>query len=211
MEHQIDAISDAAISRRLAKEVARLGYSTADLEHRLGPIFHREIRAAIASEKALSAQTVAAIWLKTQSDVPYILTGSKPLVIEEETQEMRSVQAYMRLTAADRQSIDQLLGSLTRNVTEEISHLALPAPTKRGTMTAGLPEERLLKISEVEYQCGLKKTAIYERMKNKTFPLALKIGSSSRWPQSHIQGWIQLVGIVGLHEEYLRAYIARLR
>lgn len=51
--------------------------------------------------------------------------------------------------------------------------------------------DRLLPLTEVEQRVGLKKSSIYARIDEKTFPKAIKIGSASRWSEQAIQHWIQ--------------------
>lgn len=53
-----------------------------------------------------------------------------------------------------------------------------------------MAEKRLIPLSEVTRLTGLKKTAIYERVACKDFPQAIKLGSSSRWLLSEVEGWI---------------------
>ena len=50
--------------------------------------------------------------------------------------------------------------------------------------------KRLITLSEVSRLTGLKRTAIYERMAAGTFPRNCKLGTSSRWVDIEIQGWI---------------------
>ena len=56
------------------------------------------------------------------------------------------------------------------------------------TQTVG---ESLLRLPDVEARTGLKKSAIYAGMKNRTFPACLKLGPrASAWPSSDIDAWI---------------------
>ncbi|WP_312325698.1 AlpA family phage regulatory protein [Stenotrophomonas sp.] len=52
-----------------------------------------------------------------------------------------------------------------------------------------IPEVQL-RIEQVEAQTGMKKSYIYREMAKGTFPLAHKVGSSTRWYQSDVQRWI---------------------
>ena len=60
-----------------------------------------------------------------------------------------------------------------------------------GEVPAPVPAGRLLRRSEVEARTGLKKTAIYSRIKNKTFPASLEIGPGVvRWREVDIDAWM---------------------
>lgn len=50
--------------------------------------------------------------------------------------------------------------------------------------------ERLVRLPEVETRVGLKKTAIYQKIKAGEFPAPTKIGYAARWPESAINQWI---------------------
>lgn len=50
---------------------------------------------------------------------------------------------------------------------------------------------RLINLSEVMLRTGFKKTAIYSWVKDGTFPLPVKIGSSARWSLEEVEAWIQ--------------------
>ena len=50
--------------------------------------------------------------------------------------------------------------------------------------------ERLLRLPDVEFLTGLKKSAIYQGMKNHTFPACIKLGPRAAWPLSSIEAWI---------------------
>jgi prophage regulatory protein len=49
---------------------------------------------------------------------------------------------------------------------------------------------RLLPISEVMQQCGLRSTTIYERIRLGTFPAPVKSGASARWVSTELDEWI---------------------
>lgn len=51
--------------------------------------------------------------------------------------------------------------------------------------------EQMLAIAGVENVVGLKKSKIYQLIKEGEFPSGLKLGTRTRrWPSSQIQGWI---------------------
>lgn len=51
--------------------------------------------------------------------------------------------------------------------------------------------ERLLRLPEVQNQVGLRKSSIYEAIKNGSFPLPIKLSRRSVcWPSSVIDAWI---------------------
>lgn len=51
---------------------------------------------------------------------------------------------------------------------------------------------RLLRLAQVEIITGLKKSAIYEKIKTGTFPVAVRLGSRSvAWRSDEIQRWIE--------------------
>lgn len=49
---------------------------------------------------------------------------------------------------------------------------------------------RLLRMPQVLYRVGLKKTVIYERIKAGSFPKPIKLGSASAWPEHEVEAWI---------------------
>ena len=50
----------------------------------------------------------------------------------------------------------------------------------------------LLRLAQVENATGLKKSAIYEKIKTGGFPVAVRLGSRSvAWRSDEIQRWIQ--------------------
>ncbi|MDY0035071.1 MAG: AlpA family transcriptional regulator [Zoogloea oleivorans] len=50
---------------------------------------------------------------------------------------------------------------------------------------------RLLRIPDVQHQCGIGRSAIYSRIKAGTFPAPVKLGSRvAVWPASVIDAWI---------------------
>lgn len=59
---------------------------------------------------------------------------------------------------------------------------------QESTQTTG---ERLLRLNDVEFRTGLRKSAIYAGMKAGTFPQCLKLGArAAAWPLSSIEAWI---------------------
>ncbi len=51
---------------------------------------------------------------------------------------------------------------------------------------------RLLRLAQVEIITGLKKSAIYEKIKTGRFPVAVRLGSRSvAWRSDEIQRWIE--------------------
>ena len=53
-----------------------------------------------------------------------------------------------------------------------------------------LAVDYLLRVSEVEKQCGLGRSTIYRRMGDGSFPLALEVGGGQvRWRQSDVTRW----------------------
>jgi prophage regulatory protein len=50
---------------------------------------------------------------------------------------------------------------------------------------------RLLPLAEVENRVGLRKTAIYERMNRNEFPKPVTLGTTVRWVESELDGWIE--------------------
>lgn len=53
------------------------------------------------------------------------------------------------------------------------------------------PNARLLRLPQVLDRVGLKKTVVYDRIKDGTFPKPIKLGSASVWLDSDIQAWIE--------------------
>jgi prophage regulatory protein len=50
---------------------------------------------------------------------------------------------------------------------------------------------KLIPLSVVCDMTGLRKSAIYERISNGTFPEPVKISRASRWPLASVQAWIE--------------------
>ena len=50
---------------------------------------------------------------------------------------------------------------------------------------------RLIKLTEVEAKVGFRKSSIYQRIAEGTFPRPVKIGPNAvAWPESEIDAWI---------------------
>ena len=72
---------------------------------------------------------------------------------------------------------------------------AATCKTEMPSPTASQANEvaRLLPIEEVMARCALGRTAIYARIKNGSFPAPAKVGSSSRWLSTEVNGWVRAV------------------
>jgi|UniRef100_E6QGL0 prophage regulatory protein len=51
-------------------------------------------------------------------------------------------------------------------------------------------EQRILRLPQVMELVGLRKTAVYQRIKENSFPAPIKLGSASGWIQRDIEDWI---------------------
>lgn len=51
-------------------------------------------------------------------------------------------------------------------------------------------EQRILRLPQVMEMVGLRKTAVYQRIKENSFPAPIKLGSASGWIQNDIEDWI---------------------
>ncbi len=51
-------------------------------------------------------------------------------------------------------------------------------------------EQRILRLPQVMDLVGLRKTAVYQRIKENSFPAPIKLGSASGWIQHDIDDWI---------------------
>ncbi len=55
-----------------------------------------------------------------------------------------------------------------------------------------MTETKLLRLPEVEARCGLRKSAIYARIKTCSFPAPVKLGAKAvAWRSNEIQDWIE--------------------
>ena len=52
------------------------------------------------------------------------------------------------------------------------------------------PPRRLLRRAEVMNRVGLSKSTLYSRIPAGTFPKPVTLGSSVRWVESEVEGWI---------------------
>jgi len=60
--------------------------------------------------------------------------------------------------------------------------------------SAPVSKERLLRLPEVEARTGLKKSAIYLRMRDGSFPACRSLGGRAvAWPESQIDAWVARV------------------
>jgi prophage regulatory protein len=50
--------------------------------------------------------------------------------------------------------------------------------------------DRIIRVPEVMEMLGMKKTAIYDRIKDGTFPKPIKLGRMSGWRRSDVLAWI---------------------
>lgn len=60
-------------------------------------------------------------------------------------------------------------------------------------MSANLPyapSARLIRMSEVEYLVGLRRSAIYLLISRSEFPAPIKLGSASRWSLRAVNAWM---------------------
>lgn len=66
-----------------------------------------------------------------------------------------------------------------------------------------MSEIKIIRIAQVEAKVGLKKSAIYKRMKEKEFPPQIKLGRhASGWLESDIDEWIlKMAGKVPANDE----------
>jgi prophage regulatory protein len=54
-------------------------------------------------------------------------------------------------------------------------------------------KERFIRLREVMHRCSLGKTAIYDRIKKKTFPASIPLGDGPgavAWLESEVDAWI---------------------
>lgn len=56
--------------------------------------------------------------------------------------------------------------------------------------TQSTTSRRLLRLPDVENRVGFKRTAIYRKIRQGTFPRPVPIGSASRWIESEVDAWI---------------------
>lgn len=53
-------------------------------------------------------------------------------------------------------------------------------------------EKRLIRIEEVIARCGIKKTNIYQKMKEGNFPISVRLGPASvAWRSDEVNKWIE--------------------
>jgi prophage regulatory protein len=51
--------------------------------------------------------------------------------------------------------------------------------------------DRLLRLPEVQKLTGLGRTFIYQATANKSFPMLVKLGRASAWPESEVLAWVE--------------------
>lgn len=52
-------------------------------------------------------------------------------------------------------------------------------------------QRRIIRLPEVSQLVGLGKTAIYDRIKEHTFPAPIKLGRASGWVAEEVQKWLE--------------------
>lgn len=50
---------------------------------------------------------------------------------------------------------------------------------------------RIIRLPEVIARVGLGRTAIYDRIRAKTFPEPVKLGRASGWVEAEVSAWLQ--------------------
>ena len=59
-------------------------------------------------------------------------------------------------------------------------------------MTVTHSDNRLLRLSEVQARCGLSRSSLYRKMRDRSFPEPLKVGVRAvRWRESEIEAWLE--------------------
>ena len=83
-------------------------------------------------------------------------------------------------------TLKPLLNQLGRAAAQQLpQRLTAPPSMPHG-------KDRFLRLPEVEFRSGLKKTSIYNMMAASTFPSCVRIGGRSvAWKESSIDSWIQ--------------------
>ncbi len=49
---------------------------------------------------------------------------------------------------------------------------------------------RLLRLKEVQDRVGMSKTTIYDRVRTKSFPAPVHLGTMAAWVESEVDAWI---------------------
>lgn len=49
---------------------------------------------------------------------------------------------------------------------------------------------RMIRLPELQQKVGLKKSAIYDQIKNGDLPAPTKLGAASAWPEEEIDRWL---------------------
>lgn len=50
--------------------------------------------------------------------------------------------------------------------------------------------DRLIRIADVMHVVGLRKTAVYQLIKDGAFPAPVKVGAASLWSERAVQSWV---------------------
>lgn len=95
--------------------------------------------------------------------------------------------------------IDRLLASRAKRQGEELQkvgaqkviHTAEEARPARRRPRSDSPDGTLMRLVELEEVVGLKKSAIYKKIKLKEFPKPIKLGFVSLWVRAEVDAWIQ--------------------
>jgi prophage regulatory protein len=69
--------------------------------------------------------------------------------------------------------------------------------------------QRLIRLPQVKQMIGLRTTAIYERIKQGSFPKPIKLGRNSMWVESEVQEWIAERIYQGRDANQRQAQVAR--
>lgn len=95
--------------------------------------------------------------------------------------------------------IDQVLASRVKRqgqgvqkaVLQKVPHAAEEAVSVRRRSRSDSPEGSLMRLVELEEMVGLKKSAIYKKIKLGEFPKPIKMGFVSLWVRAEVEGWIR--------------------
>ncbi|MDR2875424.1 MAG: AlpA family phage regulatory protein [Methylobacillus sp.] len=69
---------------------------------------------------------------------------------------------------------------------------------------------RLLKLPEVLIVTGLKKSAVYSKLKDGTFPQSIQLGTRCvAWPSQDVAAWVD-AAVAGFSDSELRTLVSRL-
>lgn len=106
----------------------------------------------------------------------------------------------MRVTTLDRRQAITAAMLAARDVDDRTAraaallHQALSVLGSTGAfheMHVPVPQDRLLRLPEVQHLTGLCRSAIYQRMKEGVFPRSVKVGPrAATWSETAVQAWI---------------------